>query len=209
MKKYIRLTALIAASLFLYSCGEKAVEHNTISEKQPIVEKDSPQSYLSHGFVQGILQKPLLAEEIEQQKEEEGEVEITPTPTPQPEPTIVVTTTPEPTPEPVVEEEEVVIAETQSVNSIYSPSYFMQMGVIYWGNYRWTWYSERILPGYGLNIPGRYTNSEGYVCDGDGYICLASSDLSKGTIVDTPFGYTGKVYDSGCASGTLDVYVGW
>ena len=81
------------------------------------------------------------------------------------------------------------------------------MGVIYWGDYRWTYYSESVLPGCGLNIPGRYTDEIGFVCDENGYICLASSDLSYGTIVPTPFGRMGCVYDSGCPSGTLDVYV--
>ena len=91
----------------------------------------------------------------------------------------------------------------------YSPAQFMNLGVIYWGDFRWTWYSENVLPGGGLNIPGRHTNDLGYVCDGDGYICLASSDYSNGTIFDTPFGGQGRVYDSGCDSGTLDVYVSW
>lgn len=89
----------------------------------------------------------------------------------------------------------------------YSFSDLMWMGVIYWGDYRWTYYSESVLPGGGLNIPGRYTDETGFVCDGNGYICLASSDLSYGTIVSTPFGRMGCVYDSGCPSGTLDVYV--
>lgn len=37
-------------------------------------------------------------------------------------------------------------------------------------------------------------------------LCLASSVLEKGTIVDTPFGAEGCVYDSGCPSYILDVY---
>lgn len=95
--------------------------------------------------------------------------------------------------------------------AIYSPSEFMNAGVINWGGYRWTYYSELILPGGGLNIPGRHTTSDGYVCDGDGYVVLAVdlSMLPRYSIVDTPFGYTGKIYDTGCAYGTLDVYVGW
>ena len=93
--------------------------------------------------------------------------------------------------------------------SLYSPSEFQYQGVIYWGGWRWTWYSERVLPGGGLNIPGRWTDDLGYVRDENGYICLASSTLSKGTVVDTPFGSQGKVYDSGCAGDTLDVYVNW
>ena len=95
-------------------------------------------------------------------------------------------------------------------NAAYSPSDLKFQGVLYWGGWRWTWYSERVLPGGGLSIPGRHTESDtGFVCDGDGYICLASSSLSKGTIVDTPFGRLGKVYDCGCAADVLDVYVGW
>lgn len=91
----------------------------------------------------------------------------------------------------------------------YSPKHFRRAGVIHWGSWRWTWYSQRVLPGGGLKIPGRHVDSNGYVCDNKDRICLASSKLKKGTIVDTPFGKPGKVYDSGCASGTLDVYVNW
>jgi hypothetical protein len=83
------------------------------------------------------------------------------------------------------------------------------MGVINWDGWRWTWYSESILPGGGLDIPGRYTDSEGWVRDGNGYICLASSTLPFGTIIDTPFGSNGKIYDAGCAAGTIDVYTNW
>ena len=93
--------------------------------------------------------------------------------------------------------------------SLYSASEFMNTGVIHWNGWKWTWYSEKVLAGEGLNIPNRYTDSNGYVCDSDGYICLASSVLSKGTVIPTPFGKDGKVYDSGCASDVVDVYVGW
>ena len=91
----------------------------------------------------------------------------------------------------------------------YSAEDFQYRGVIRWGGYKWTWYSELILPGGGLNIPGRHVDENGYICDENDYICLASSDLSKGTVVLTPFGKDGKIYDCGCASGTLDVYVHW
>lgn len=93
---------------------------------------------------------------------------------------------------------------------VYSPDYFKEAGRISWGDWSWTWYSERVLPGYGLRIPGRYTDSLGYVRDGDGYLCLASDVLDKGTVVATPFGSYGKVYDCGCGNNyTMDVYVGW
>lgn len=91
----------------------------------------------------------------------------------------------------------------------YTPTNFMSAGVIYWGGWRWTWYSQNVLPGGGLRIPGRHVDDMGYVCDENDYICLAATSLSKGAIVDTPFGKQGKVYDSGCAYGTLDVYVSW
>lgn len=91
----------------------------------------------------------------------------------------------------------------------YSPSDLEFSGRLYWGGWSWTWYSERILPGEGLSIPGRYTDENGFVCDENGYICLASGSLSKGTVVETPFGRSGKVYDCSCAADTLDVYVNW
>lgn len=95
--------------------------------------------------------------------------------------------------------------------ALYSPDKFQNSGVISWGGYNWTYYSELVLPGDGLNIPGRHTTEDGYVCDGDGYIVLAAdlSMLPKYSIVDTPFGREGKVYDTGCAYGILDVYVRW
>ena len=81
-------------------------------------------------------------------------------------------------------------------------------GVVYYNGHRETWYSQKVLPGGGLKIPGRHVDSRGLVCDGDGYICVASSDLVKGTIVETSLG-TGKVYDSGCAKNTIDIYTNW
>lgn len=96
--------------------------------------------------------------------------------------------------------------ESYNDNVIYSASQFKSMGVINWNNTRWTWYSQKVLAGGGLNISGRHVDENGFVCDGEGYICLSSSTLSKGTVIGTPFGKNGKVYDSGCAVGTIDVY---
>ena len=81
-------------------------------------------------------------------------------------------------------------------------------GVVYFNGHKETWYSQKVLPGGRLKIPGRHIDGRGLVCDGDGYICVASSDYKKGTIVETSLG-TGKVYDSGCASGTIDIYTNW
>ena len=93
---------------------------------------------------------------------------------------------------------------------LYSPDHFKRAGRIWWGDWSWTYYSERILPGHGLRIPGRHTDALGYVRDGNGYLCLASDVHRKGTILETPFGSYGKVYDCGCGNNyTVDVYVNW
>ena len=99
--------------------------------------------------------------------------------------------------------------EKEYINATYTPTDFQNMGIIEWGEWSWTFYSQRVLPGEGLTIPGRYVDYNGYVCDENDYICLASSSLDKGTVVDTPFGKMGKVYDCGCLSYILDVYVDW
>lgn len=89
---------------------------------------------------------------------------------------------------------------------------FMAQGVVEYGGYEWTWYSELVLPGdglYELNANGRAVDEAGFVVDGDGYISIATPNWSEpiGTIVDTPFG-PGKVYDY-CESGSYDVYCAW
>lgn len=79
-------------------------------------------------------------------------------------------------------------------------------GVINWGGYKFTFYSQSVLPGGGLKIPGRHIDG-GYVCDADGYIVLAN-DAPRGTIIPTPFsGKYGKVYDRGTTGNHFDVYV--
>ena len=88
---------------------------------------------------------------------------------------------------------------------------FRTAGVVYDGGTRYTWYSENVLPGGGLdelNANGRTVNEDGYVVDGDGYIAVASSDHEIGTELETPWGMA-RVYDTGCPSGTVDVYTDW
>lgn len=87
-----------------------------------------------------------------------------------------------------------------------SLSQFMFDGVVYSGGYKFTYYSQNVLPGGGLSIPGRHVNADGFVSDGDGYIVLAGS-APLGTVYDTPFGYKGKIYDRGTYGNHLDVYV--
>lgn len=85
------------------------------------------------------------------------------------------------------------------------------MGVKRYNGHRETYYSERKLPGGGLKIPGRHSNTaDGTVRDKDGYICVSTnwSYIPKGTILMTSLG-PAKVYDTGCAHGTVDIYVKW
>jgi len=81
-------------------------------------------------------------------------------------------------------------------------------GVYYFNGRKETWYSQRVLPGGGLNIPGRYVAEDGTIRDADGYICVAASDLPYGSTVETSLGM-GKVYDTGCAAGVTDIYTDW
>lgn len=81
----------------------------------------------------------------------------------------------------------------------------MFRGVINWGGYKFTYYSQQVLPGGGLQIPGRHVNQDGFVSDGAGFIVLAG-DAPLGTVFDTPFGARGKIYDRGTVGNHLDVY---
>lgn len=89
-----------------------------------------------------------------------------------------------------------------------NPETFRLEGVQTDGTYNYAWYSENVLPGEGLDIPGRHVGDGGYVMDEDNNICVASNDLEYGTVVETPYGQA-KVYDSGCDSGIIDLYTNW
>lgn len=93
-------------------------------------------------------------------------------------------------------------------SALYTSNQFRSMGVIYYGGYKWTWYSQRVLAGGALRIPGRQVSSDGFVIDGNGYICLAHPSMAKGTIIDTPFGRQGKIYDTAGAN-VIDVYTNY
>lgn len=80
-------------------------------------------------------------------------------------------------------------------------------GVVNWGGYRFTWYSQNVLPGGGLNIPGRHVNGAGFVCDGDGYI-VAATAFGRGTTGNSPWG-AWKSYDTGVSGNTVDLYTSW
>ena len=83
-------------------------------------------------------------------------------------------------------------------------------GAMYFNGHRETYYSEKVLPGNGLRIPGRHVADDGTIRDENGFICVAADPgfLARGTVLITSLG-PAKVYDSGCAYGTVDIYVSW
>ena len=81
-------------------------------------------------------------------------------------------------------------------------------GRIWFNGHTETYYSQKVLPGGGLNIPGRHIASDGTIRDSNGYIVLASDDYPKGTVIQTSLG-PGKVYDSGSGKGNIDLYTDW
>lgn len=107
------------------------------------------------------------------------------------------------------EEEEEYVEPNYSSDVYYSASEFQFQGVIWYNGLKWTYYSDSVLPGEGLFIPGRHYDSAGYICDSNDYIVLASCDYAKGTVLNTPLGKQGKIYDYCPTSGIIDVYVGW
>ena len=115
----------------------------------------------------------------------------------------------------VVQNEPVVVEQTYEEPTVptcrkkYSCSRFKKLGRVRYGDYTYTWYSQRVLPGGGLNIPGRHLNEHGLVVDENEYVVIASDDLPHGTVVDTPVGIQGIVYDEGSGNGNLDIYCDW
>lgn len=108
------------------------------------------------------------------------------------------------------EEASVQTNNSQSLTRVIALDDFRYAGVVNWNGWNWTYYTMSMFPGStSTPCPGRWVNDEGFVCDPDGYIILASVDLAPYTTVETPFGYMGKVYDTGCPSGILDVYTNW
>lgn len=81
-------------------------------------------------------------------------------------------------------------------------------GVFHGPSGKETYYSQRVLPGGGLNIPGRHVAADGTIRDADGYIVIASDVLPKGSTTQTSLG-TGKVYDTGVGHAGVDIYTDW
>ena len=86
---------------------------------------------------------------------------------------------------------------------------FMNEGRVKWQDKEYTYYSIQEFPEQAVaapgGVPGKWFDG-GYMKDKDGYLVLAS-DKDFGTIVDTPFGAKGKVYDRGVSSNHYDVFI--
>ena len=84
------------------------------------------------------------------------------------------------------------------------------IGVVYFNGHKETYYSQSVLPGGGLRIPGRHVAEDGTVRDEEGYICVAAdwNYLPYGATVLTSLG-PARVYDTGCDYGVIDIYVNW
>lgn len=131
---------------------------------------------------------------------------------------------PEPIPEPAPEPEEVVEELIEQLPTaygyilLYDKSYNVEtdvklnsyIGVVYFNGHKETYYSQKVLPGGGLRIPGRHVAEDGTVRDEEGYICVAAdwNYLPYGATVLTSLG-PARVYDTGCDYGVVDIYVNW
>lgn len=93
--------------------------------------------------------------------------------------------------------------------ALYSASWVKLNGVFRYNGYKWTWYSDTVLSASQLKIPGFHYDENNYICDENNYICLASGSHAKGSILDTPLGKQGKVYDYCPTAGVIDIYVHW
>lgn len=95
----------------------------------------------------------------------------------------------------------------EETDGFYSSDYLRSAGVVNDGGTKYTWYSQNVLPGGGLDIEGRHVE-DGYVVDGNGRIVVASSDIPYGTEIDLPFGSgKGIVLDTGYLEpGQIDIY---
>lgn len=110
-----------------------------------------------------------------------------------------------------------VVMDTDAVYDTGTRPLTPKMGVKYFddpnmasGQHKETWYPQSVLPGGGLNIPGRHVADDGTIRDKDGFIVVAAheNNYSKGDTLMTSRG-PAKVYDTGCGEGTIDIYCDW
>lgn len=81
-------------------------------------------------------------------------------------------------------------------------------GINYYGGVKESYYSQQVLSGGGLQIPGRHVASDGTIRDADNYIVVASDTQPKGATGQSSLGAY-KVYDTGVGHSGIDVYTNW
>lgn len=139
-------------------------------------------------------------------------------PMPEPEPVLEQISEPAPEPEEVVEELIDQLPTAYGYILQYDKPYNVEtnvilnsyIGVVYFNGHKETYYSQNVLPGGGLRIPGRHVAEDGTIRDEEGYICVAAdwNYLPYGATVLTSLG-PARVYDTGCDYGVVDIYVNW
>ena len=71
-----------------------------------------------------------------------------------------------------------------------------------------SWYSQKIFPGGGLNIPGRHVDYRGIICDKDGYVCVATKLVAMHNAINTSLGI-GQRYDTCASDNHVQIYTDW
>lgn len=188
MKKKVAATV---SSLVLAACL-----FGCASEAQETVENS-----VDEGFSEEVADEIVVEEEIEEESEAETEE-------------VVVVHEEDGARE--ATEEDYYVEETYYEPAYSAPSYTAPSGgsgtlnsydgINYYNGNKETYYSSNVL--YHYMTPQWTLREDGVWTDSEGYVVVASSDLSYGSTVDTSLGM-GKVYDSGCASGVVDVYTAW
>lgn len=209
----------ICEEAFAYDPGDREqprevseAPRRTRTEKQPVaVSKETPRGGEEEEAVRDISEEPGSEEEAADSGEDSGETWTDAEP-------VYDIYDGEDGPEyyePVDEQMDGGIeddGEDVGVSGYYTAGEFQFEGRVYDGDREYTWYSEQVLPGGGLDIPGRHVDEDGYVRDGDGNLCCASSGYSYGEKIEVPFGDgTAVVYDTteGEADNLVDMYVSW
>ena len=81
-------------------------------------------------------------------------------------------------------------------------------GINYYNGVKESYYSQKVLAGGGLNIPGRHVAADGTIRDAANYIVVASDIQAKGSTGQSSLGAY-KVYDTGVGHSGIDVYTNW
>lgn len=103
-------------------------------------------------------------------------------------------------------------ASTYGSEALYNITDLSHAGIINYNGYRFTWYTSNEWtgnPAYG-RPEGTWLDENGCWRDPEGYLMLASDSLAPYSVVSTPFGVDGRIYDCGPgADDILDIYTAW